>query len=81
VHVQPGAKRTEVAGLHGERLKIRIAAPAVDGRANAALEAFLAAALGIARAAVTVSRGERSRQKTVAIRDTHARPDRLLPSG
>jgi uncharacterized protein (TIGR00251 family) len=80
VHVQPGARRSEVAGLHGDRLRIRIAAPAVDGRANAALEAFVAEALGIAKASVTVSRGERSRQKTVAILDPAARPDRLLGS-
>jgi hypothetical protein len=78
VHVQPGAKRSAVDGLHGDRLKIRIAAPAADGRANAALEAFIAEALGIPKAGVTVSRGERSRQKTVAILDPAARPERLL---
>jgi uncharacterized protein (TIGR00251 family) len=48
VHVQPGAKRSEMAGLHGDALKIRLAAPAVDGRANAALLAFVAQRLGLA---------------------------------
>jgi uncharacterized protein (TIGR00251 family) len=44
--VQPGAKRTEIAGLHGEALKIRLAAPPVEGKANAALRAFIAERLG-----------------------------------
>jgi uncharacterized protein (TIGR00251 family) len=42
LHVQPGAKRTEVAGVHGDALKIRLAAPPVDGKANAELVRFLA---------------------------------------
>ena len=67
VHVQPGAKRSAVAGLHGERLKIRIAAPALDGRANDALVAFVAASLGVAKRSVRVASGERSRDKVVAI--------------
>jgi uncharacterized protein (TIGR00251 family) len=48
VHLQPGAKRSEVAGEHGDALKIRLAAPAVDGRANAALLEFVAQRLGLA---------------------------------
>jgi uncharacterized protein (TIGR00251 family) len=67
VRVQPGAKRCEVVGLHGDRLKIRIAAPALDGRANDALVAFLAGELGVARGRVAVARGERSRDKLVAV--------------
>jgi len=67
VRVQPGAKRSEVVGPHGDRLKIRIAAPALDGRANDALVAFLAGELGIARGCVAVARGERSRDKLVAV--------------
>ena len=42
LHIQPGAKKTEVVGLHGEALKIRLAAPPVDGKANACLLAYLA---------------------------------------
>jgi len=67
VHVQPGARRSEVAGLHGDRLKVRIAAPALDGRANAALVAFVAAALGIPKRSVSVAAGERSREKLLAV--------------
>jgi uncharacterized protein len=67
LHVQPGASRTEIAGMHGERLKIRLAARAVDGRANAALIEFLAAEYGVARANVSIEAGLKSRQKRVAI--------------
>lgn len=78
VHVQPGAKRTAVAGAHGERLRIRISAPPVDGRANAAVVAFIAEQLGVPRALVTVARGERSRDKLIAIAVLDCNPDRLL---
>jgi hypothetical protein len=67
IHIQPGAKRSGVAGLHGERLKLRIAAPAVDGRANDALVAFVAEKLGVPRARVAVAKGERSRDKLLII--------------
>jgi hypothetical protein len=67
VHVQPGARRAAVAGPHGERLKIRIAAPALDGRANDALVAFVAERLGIPKARVAIVKGERSRDKLVAV--------------
>jgi len=67
VHAQPGAKRSAVAGLHGDRLKIRIAAPALDGRANDALVAFVAAALGIARSRVVVAKGAQSREKLLVV--------------
>ncbi len=67
VHVQPGARRSTVAGLHGARLKIRIAAPALDGRANDALVAFVAESLGVPRRCVRVATGERSRDKLVAV--------------
>lgn len=67
LHVQPGAKRTEVAGMHGERIKIRLAAPPADGRANAALIEFLAEAFGVARRDVTILSGMKSRDKRVLI--------------
>jgi uncharacterized protein (TIGR00251 family) len=78
VHTQPGAKRSEVAGLHGEALKVRIAAPALEGRANAALEAFIAERLGVPRSQVKVVRGERSREKQVLVEDAGAAVERLL---
>jgi uncharacterized protein (TIGR00251 family) len=67
LHVQPGAKRSEFAGMHGERMKVRLAAPPVDGKANAALVAFLAAHYGVPRAAVSIESGLTSRRKRVAI--------------
>lgn len=67
LHVQPGAKRSAVAGPHGDRLKIRIAAPALDGRANQALVAFVAARLGVPTSRVTVAKGAGSREKLVAV--------------
>ena len=76
LHVQPGARRTEIAGLYGDALKIRLAAPPVDGKANAELVRFLAGAFGVAQRAVTLLRGETSRQKTVRIEAPRLRPDR-----
>jgi len=67
VHVQPGARRSEVTGLHGDRLKIRIAAPALDGRANDALVAFIADQLRVPKARITLVKGERSRAKLLAV--------------
>jgi uncharacterized protein (TIGR00251 family) len=76
LHCQPGAKRTEVAGPHGDALKIRLAAPAVKGRANEALIGFLAASFAVPRRNVTLLRGETGRAKTVRIASPVARPDR-----
>ncbi|WP_072293282.1 DUF167 domain-containing protein [Nitrosovibrio sp. Nv17] len=81
LHVQPGARRTEVAGLHGDALKIRLAAPAVDGAANAALLAFLAEAFGVSRHRVTLRHGARSRRKTVEIRQAALPPEALISEG
>ncbi|MDP2825086.1 MAG: DUF167 family protein [Sulfuritalea sp.] len=59
--------KTEAAGLHGEALKIRLAAPPVDGKANACLIAFLADRLGVAKAAISLVSGDTSRAKRVRI--------------
>jgi uncharacterized protein (TIGR00251 family) len=79
LHVQPGAKRTEVAGPYGEgagsRLKVRLAAPPVDGKANAELLRYLAEAFDVPLRNVTLLRGETSRQKTVRILEPARRPD------
>ena len=76
IHAQPGAKHTEVAGVHGAALKIRLAAPAVEGRANDALIGFLAASFGVPRHNVMLVRGETARRKTLRIESPTARPDR-----
>lgn len=81
VHVQPGASRTEVVGLHGERLKIRLAARAVEGEANACLVEFLAEQLGAARRDVSIEAGGTSRAKRVAVRGARLGPETLLGGG
>jgi uncharacterized protein (TIGR00251 family) len=75
--VQPGASRTAVAGLHGDALKIRLAARPVQGAANAELVRFLAAVFGVAKRDVTIEAGEASRRKRVAVRGAH-RPETLF---
>ena len=67
IHVQPKAKTTEVVGWHGDAVKIRVAAPPVEGAANEALVRFLAERLGITRAAVRIAGGATARRKRVAI--------------
>ena len=67
IHVQPRAKKTEVAGRHGDTLKVRLQAPPVDGAANEELVRFLAETLGVHRRAVTIVTGLTSRRKTVEI--------------
>ncbi len=68
VHVQPGAKTTEFTGLYGERAKIRLAAPPVDGKANHALISWVAQNLGLSKAQVRIVRGQSARKKTLAIK-------------
>jgi len=67
LHIQPGAKKTEIAGEHGEALKIRLAAPPVDGKANDCLIAFLAERLGVAKSRVELVSGQSSRAKRVRV--------------
>jgi len=78
LHVQPGAKKTEVAGLHGDALKIRLAAPPVEGKANAALLAYLAEKFGVPMRNVALKQGESSRRKVVSISGSAIPPDFLL---
>ena len=72
IHAQPGARRTEAAGLHGGALKIRLAARAVEGAANAALLEFLAEAFAVPKRRVELISGEASREKVARV----AAPDR-----
>lgn len=67
LHIQPGAKRSEFAGLHGDALKVRLAAPPVDGKANEALLRFLAEELGIPKSAVNLKSGQASRRKVLEV--------------
>lgn len=67
LHIQPGAKKTEFAGLHGDALKIRLAAPPVDGKANEALIRFIADTFDLPKSAVTLKSGQTSRRKVVEV--------------
>ena len=67
VRLTPRTARDEIAGWQGDVLRVRVTAPPVGGRANAALERLLAHALGLPRRAVRVVSGARVREKTVAI--------------
>ena len=78
VQAQPGAKRTEVAGLYGDCIKVRLAAPPVDGKANECLIAFVAERLGVRRNQVVIARGHGSRRKTVVAQGLDLRPETLL---
>lgn len=77
VRVQPRASRSEFAGLIGGRLRIRLRAPPVDGRANAALVEFLAGTCGVPRSRVTIEQGLTSRDKRVRIRAPESLPGEL----
>jgi uncharacterized protein (TIGR00251 family) len=81
VQVVPRARRSEVAGPQGDRLKVRVAAPPVEGAANEALLAFLAQALGLRKRDLELVAGERGRRKLVRIRglDAAAVAARLAP--
>lgn len=78
LHVQPGARRTQVAGLHGERLKIRLAARAVAGAANEALVEFLAEVFQVRQKDVEIEAGAASRRKRVSVQGARVAPEALL---
>jgi uncharacterized protein (TIGR00251 family) len=67
--VVPGAQRTQVVGLHGDRLKVRLAAPPEKGAANRELIAFLARALNLPKSSLKLTLGAQSRAKVVAVYD------------
>lgn len=78
VHAQPGAKRTAIAGLHGGALKIRIAAPAIDGKANTALLEFIAELFAVPTRNVALKQGAGARRKLVEIYGSVRDPETLL---
>ena len=67
VHVQPNARSTEIAGKHGEAIKIRVAAPPLDSRANRLLIDFIAEKLGVPSNRVSLRRGAKSRRKLIEV--------------
>jgi uncharacterized protein (TIGR00251 family) len=67
VRIHPGARRNAIAGIHDEALKISLTAPAVDGKANAALIAYLAELLDLPKSNIILIQGTTSRSKTLKI--------------
>ncbi|MGH8649610.1 MAG: DUF167 domain-containing protein [Burkholderiales bacterium] len=67
VRVHPNARRDEIVGLYGDALKIKVAAPAVENRANAALVEFLGETLGVPRSAIVIRHGATGRRKVLEI--------------
>jgi hypothetical protein len=67
LHAQPNARTSAFTGVHGDALKVKIAAPAVDNKANAALIEFLSETLELPRSAVTIRQGASGRRKLVEI--------------
>jgi uncharacterized protein (TIGR00251 family) len=81
VHVQPRSKRTEIVGVHGTALKVRLHSPPVDGAANEELISFLAERLGVSRRAVRIVSGQSSRAKTVEVEGVSPVSVRALADG
>lgn len=78
LHVQPGAKRSEINGLYGDALKVRLAAPPIEGRANEALLKYVAQLFGVSLRQVELKQGMQSRRKIVAITGSNIEPENLL---
>lgn len=81
VHVQPGARRSEVVGRHGDALKLRVAAPPVDGKANRAVIALLAATLGVRASDVELVAGASQRRKRLRVEGVTLERARLRLGG
>lgn len=78
VYVQPGAKRTEISGLHDGALKIRLASPPIEGRANAALVQYIAKLFDVPLKQVELKQGGKSRRKVIMISHSQITPDSIL---
>jgi uncharacterized protein (TIGR00251 family) len=68
LHVQPRAKRSEIAGVHGRALKVKVAAPPVDDAANRAIVQYFSTLLGIPKSSIQILSGLKSREKKLQIR-------------
>ncbi len=80
LYIQPGAKNTRFAGLHGDALKISLSAPPVEGKANKVLIRFLADCFQVAVKQVNIKRGKHSRYKIVEIEQSTINPSLFLES-
>ncbi len=77
LHIQTGAKNTEAAGLHGDALRIKLAAAPVEGKAKAALLKFLAKHFDVPLSQVILRQGDKSRHKVIIIQQSGCSPDVL----
>lgn len=80
LYIQPGAKRTEIVGMHGEALKIRLNAPPIEGQANEKLRQFMAQMFQVPVRQVVLKKGDKSRHKTIVITGSPINPECLYPS-
>ncbi len=80
LRIQPRAAKTELAGPHGDRLKVRITAPPVDGKANEALIALFGELCCVAKSRVTLLAGAGGREKSLRIHAPRRLPDGVIPS-
>lgn len=80
LHIQTGAKCTEAVGLHGDALKIKLAASPIEGKANAVLLKFLAKRFNVPLCRVTLKQGAQSRHKVIEIQQSACKPDVLFKS-
>ena len=78
LRVRPGAKRNALKGVHGDRIRVDVQAPPVDGKANRELERFLAKLLGVSRSDLKLTAGQASRDKTISVTMRLADARRLL---
>jgi len=76
--VTPGAKRTQITGIHDGALQVKLSARPVDGAANRALVDHLRRLLGVSKRSVAIERGEKARRKTVLITETRGPVDPLI---
>ena len=67
IHLLPRASRDEICGLHGDAIKVKVTAPPIEGRANMALQRFIAKKLHLASSQVEIMAGKRSREKILKI--------------
>jgi uncharacterized protein (TIGR00251 family) len=77
--VQPGARKTEWVGVHGDAIRLKLSAPPVDGKANQALLRFLADSFDVPLRQVELKSGESSRRKRVLIRGSTVSPKSIIP--
>jgi uncharacterized protein (TIGR00251 family) len=78
VQIQPGSSKDQIIGLHNGRLKIKISAPPVDGKANQNLIEFIAKALGVSKSKIEIVKGRTSKLKTLKISGINQKSFSLL---